>query len=51
MTLTMILPGMGRGIARSVVEGERRTRCAQPKSPSATGCAGGPPPHAGEELA
>ena len=40
----MILPGTGRGTARSAVEGGRDKRCAQPFSPSTTGCAGGPPP-------
>jgi hypothetical protein len=32
----MILPGTGRGSMRSMVEGERNKRCAQPHAPSTT---------------
>ena len=46
----MILPGMGRGTMRSTVEGALSERFAQLCSPSAIGCADGPPPRAGEDL-
>ncbi len=45
-----ILPGTGRGTSRRLVEGALDERSARPQSPSTTGCAGGPPPRAGEEL-
>ncbi len=46
-----ILPGTGRGTSRRLVEGAPSERLASPQSPSTTtGCAGGPPPRAGEDL-
>jgi hypothetical protein len=46
----MILPGTGRGTMRSMVEGARHKRTAQPHAPTTTGYAGGPPPRSGEEF-
>ena len=46
----MILPGTGRGTMRSMVEGALYELLAWPHAPSTTGCAGGPPPRAGEDL-
>ena len=45
----LFLPGTGKGTMRSMVEGARPSRIAMAPSPSTTGCAGGPPPLAGEE--
>jgi predicted TIM-barrel fold metal-dependent hydrolase len=44
-----ILPGTGRGTARSAVEGAPGKRCIQPPVPSTTAFGGGPPPRAGED--
>ena len=51
MGRVMILPGTGRGTMRSMVEGALHQRCTQRRAPSTTGCAGGPPPRAGEDRA
>jgi len=45
----MILPGTGRGTMRGMVAGALHERVARPHRPSTTGCAGGPPPRAGED--
>ena len=43
-----ILPGTGRGIMQSMVEGALPDRSAQPLSPATA--SGGPPPRSGEDL-
>jgi hypothetical protein len=45
----LLLPGTGRGTMRSMVEGACPSRVTMGPAPSTTGCAGGPPPLAGEE--
>ena len=49
MTACKLLPGTGRAIMRSMVEGDSGERRPQPHSPSTTGYAGGPPPRSGED--
>jgi hypothetical protein len=45
-----ILPGTGRGTARSAVEGACEQRPTQSAAPSTPGCAGGPPPRKAERI-
>ena len=44
----MILPGTGTGTGEAGGGGAPRAH-RLPHTPSTTGCAGGPPPHAGED--
>ncbi len=46
--IVAILPGTGRGTSRRLVEGVLHWRYRSLEAPSTTGCAGGPPPLAGE---